>query len=288
MNPFAHRLWIYQKERFPLGILSITTAAVLASTYAVLEFSYPISIPWWKYVALGIAGLSFMLHTRIIDEIRDKDIDDLHHPERPIQRGLITIRELTFLGYANGGVFICIHAWLDPLSGWLSAGLLLYSILARYEIGPLAWLKPRFWLYNVVMLGQMLLLQWIAYAALTQSLEWGTALWMHGWGVWALTAQIEVARKCLSPAEETAYRDSYSSRIGAWGSGALVLFLTLVAIAAFMATGLTLNRGLLAASLGILGAGIWRYGTQPTRSSSKLLQLAAVLAYVLSQAALWF
>ena len=288
MSSLAKRLWIYQKERFPLGILTITTAAVLASTFAVLEWTGYYDIPVWKYVALGVAGLSFMLHTRIIDEIRDKEVDDVHHPDRPVQRGLVSLRELTVLGYANGGVFICIHALLDPLSGLLSAGLLLYSIVARYEVGPLAWLKPRFWLYNVVMLGQMLLLQWIAYAALTQTLDWPSAIWMHGWGIWALTAQIEVARKCLAPDEETTYRDSYSSRVGSWGSVGIVVALTLVAVWAFDATGMPLNRGFLAAGLGILLAGAWLYARKPTRSSSKLLQLAAVIAYVLSQTALWF
>ena len=186
------------------------------------------------------------------------------------------------------GSFIAIHVLLDPLSGLLSAGLLLYSIVARYEVGPLAWLKPRFWLYNVAMLGQMLLLQWIAYAALTQSLDWPSAIWMHGWGIWALTAQIEVARKCLAPDEETAYRDSYSSRVGllgqrgyrgcphpAWRYGPLA------------PPGMPLNRGFLAAGLGILLAGAWLYARKPTRSASKLLQLAAVIAYVLSQTALW-
>lgn len=288
MSSLAKRLWIYQKERFPLGILTITTSAVLASTFAVLEWTGYYDIPIWKYVALGVAGLSFMLHTRIIDEIRDKEVDDVHHPDRPVQRGLVSLRELTVLGYANGGVFICIHALLDPLSGLLSAGLLLYSIVARYEVGPLAWLKPRFWLYNVVMLGQMLLLQWIAYAALTQTLDWPSAIWMHGWGIWALTAQIEVARKCLAPDEETTYRDSYSSRVGSWGSVGIVLALTLLALWAFAATGMPLNRGFLAAGLGILLAGAWIYARNPTRSASKLLQLAAVIAYVLSQTALWF
>ena len=288
MSSFAHRFWQYQKERFPLGILLVTTSAVLLSTAAVLQgLGYP-EIPWWKYAALGVAGLSFMLHTRIIDELRDKEVDDLHHPERPLQRGLITVQELTRLGYANGGIFISIHVALDPLSGVLSAGLLLYSIIARYEVGPLAWLKPRFWLYNLVMLFQMVLLQWIAYAALTKSVDWPNAIWSHGWGILALSAQLEVARKCLPPEEETSYRDSYSSRIGPKGSAVLVFLLTLAALFAFDSTGLPLNRGLLAAALGMLLAGLFLYGKNPIRRHSQLLQLSAVMAYVLCQMALWF
>jgi hypothetical protein len=287
MKSFPSRLWQYQKERFPLWILTFTTLAVLISTAAILTGTGYHDIPLWKYAALGIAGLSFMLHTRITDELRDKEVDDLHHPERPLQRGLVTVQEMTRLGYANGSIFIAIHAALDPLSGILSAGLLAYSLMARYEIGPLAWLQPRFWLYNLVMLGQMLLLQWVAYAALTHSLDWPSAIWMHGWGILALSAQLEVARKCLTPEEETAYRDSYSSRIQPKGAAGLVMLLTLIALYTFDATGLPLNRGLIAAALGMLLAAVWMYGRSPIRRNSQLLQLAAVLAYILCQVALW-
>jgi 4-hydroxybenzoate polyprenyltransferase len=163
-KPLALRLWRYQAERFPLVALVPTTLAVLYSTWAVLS-EQGIEAPLVKYAALGVAGLSFLLHTRITDELRDRTVDDVHHPDRPLQRGLVSAAELTRVGFANGGIFITLHALLDPLSGLLSAGLLAYSLIARYEVGPLKWLKPRFYLYNVVMLAQMLLLQWIAYAA---------------------------------------------------------------------------------------------------------------------------
>jgi len=61
-----------------------------------------------------------------------------------------------------------------------------------------------------------------------------------------------------------------------------------LAVWAFGAMGMPLNRGFLAAGLGILLAGAWLYARKPTRSASKHLQLAAVIAYVLSQTALWF
>ncbi len=280
-KPLALRLWRYQTERFPLLALVPTTLAVLYSTWAVLQ---PIGVaePLWKYAALGVAGISFLLHTRIIDELRDRDVDDLHHPDRPLQRGLVTERELTRLGFANGGIFITLHAVLDPLSGLLSAGLLAYSLAARYEVGPLKWLKPRFYLYNVVMLAQMLFLQWIAYAALTQSLDWTPSIWWHGMSIWALSAQIEIARKCLAPEEETAYRDSYSSRLGTRGSALLTFSVTAVAVWTMWHASLEPYPWAAAASLAVVGAGATAYSLKPILSRRKLLQASAVLAYLLT------
>lgn len=280
-KPLLRRLWTYQAERFPLIALIPTTAAVLYSTWAIMA-DQGLSEPLWRFVTLGVAGISFLLHTRIIDELRDRDVDDLHHPDRPLQRGLVTERELTQVGYANGGIFVTLHSLLDPLSGLLSAGLLVYSLAARYEIGPLRWLKPRFYLYNVVMLAQMLLLQWVAYAALTQSLDWSSALWWHGWSIWALSAQIEIARKCLSPDQETDYRDSYSARLGSWGAAALTVAVTAVAVGAMMNADSDPNLLAAALALGIAATGAIAYALQPNKGRSLFLQGCAVLAYLLT------
>jgi hypothetical protein len=48
--------------------------AVLYSTWAVLRANGA-DEPLWKYLILGVAGLSFLLHTRLIDELRDRDVD---------------------------------------------------------------------------------------------------------------------------------------------------------------------------------------------------------------------
>ena len=87
----GRRLYQYQIERFPLVFLLPTTLAIIVSTLAVLELDGYYA-EWWKYALLAVAGLSFLLHTRVIDELRDKEVDDVHHPDRPLQRGLITRR----------------------------------------------------------------------------------------------------------------------------------------------------------------------------------------------------
>lgn len=280
-KPLALRLWRYQAERFPLVALVPTTLAVLYSTWAVLS-EQGIEAPLVKYAALGVAGLSFLLHTRITDELRDRAVDDVHHPDRPLQRGLVSAAELTRVGFANGGIFITLHALLDPLSGLLSAGLLAYSLIARYEVGPLKWLKPRFYLYNVVMLAQMLLLQWIAYAALTHSLDWSPAIWWHGMSIWALSAQIEIARKCLAPEQETSYRDSYSSRLGTWGSALLTVAVTALAVGTMCraATDPSLVPAVLA--MFAVACGALAYALKPNNGRSQVLQGTAVLAYLLT------
>ena len=279
-KPLLRRLWTYQAERFPLVALLPTTAAVLYSTWAIMA-DQSLSQPLWKFAALGVAGISFLLHTRIIDELRDRDVDDLHHPDRPLQRGLVTERELTRVGYANGGIFITLHSVLDPLSGLLSAALLAYSLAARYEIGPLRWLKPRFYLYNVVMLAQMLLLQWVAYAALTQSLAWPTALWWHGWSIWALSAQIEIARKCLASEQETAYCDSYSSRLGTWGAASLTLAVTALAAGTMIQADSDPSYLAAGLALALVAGGAIAYALMPSKGRSMVLQGCAVIAYLL-------
>lgn len=281
----GRRLYQYQIERFPLVFLLPTTLAIILSTLAVLELDGYYA-EWWKYALLAVAGLSFLLHTRVIDELRDKKVDDVHHPDRPLQRGLITEKEILRIGYLNGGIFISIHIVLDPLSGLLSAGLLLYSILARYEIGPLAKLKPHFWLYNVIMLMQMLLLQLVAYAAISKTLQWSENIWWHALGVFALSALVEAARKCLPPDEETAYRDSYSSRLGIWGSAVVTLLIGLLSMWLYAQISGVSQLYLWLTILPLL-LGAFRYANKPDKKGKYSIQAGAVLSYILLNLVVW-
>jgi len=281
----GRRLYQYQIERFPLVFLLPTTLAIIMSTLAVLELDGYYA-EWWKYALLAVAGLSFLLHTRVIDELRDKEVDDMHHPDRPLQRGLITEKEILRIGYWNGGIFISIHIVLDPLSGLLSAGLLLYSILARYEVGPLAMLKPHFWFYNVIMLMQMLLLQLVAYAAISKTLQWSENIWWHALGVFALSALVEAARKCLPPDEETAYRDSYSSRLGIWGSAVVTLLIGLLSMWLYAQISGVSQLYLWLAILPLL-LGALRYANKPDKKGKYSIQAGAVLSYILLNLVVW-
>lgn len=109
----GRRLYQYQLERFPLVFLLPTTLAIIVSTMAVLEMD-GYQAEWWKYALLAVAGLSFLLHTRVIDELRDKEVDDVHHPNRPLQRGLITEQEILRVGYWNGAYSLAFILFWIP------------------------------------------------------------------------------------------------------------------------------------------------------------------------------
>ena len=93
------RLWIYQAERFPLAktvplltcfsAASITLSAVLSGRPLPSLSAYIIGF-------LLVFILFFQL--RVADEVKDGEDDAKYRPERPIPRGLVTLRLIVSLG----------------------------------------------------------------------------------------------------------------------------------------------------------------------------------------------
>ena len=136
------RLWIYQKERFPLLSYSVL---VLALTVGVSGFAsagegWPAS---WRLVGAFVVAMGFFMLLRISDEFKDAEEDAKFRPYRPVPRGLITLRELA--GVA--GVVIVIQLAITLLFEWallpylLAAWLLLVLMSQEFFVG--AWLRAR-------------------------------------------------------------------------------------------------------------------------------------------------
>lgn len=121
------RFWIYQRERFPLvsqglliGVISLCSVmfSVLlrdAATSASLGSSLP--LPHFALallVAIGSA-LGFFFQMRVADEFKDYDTDLQYRPYRPVQRGLITLRELAWLAGGMMVVQLGLSLWLLSL-----------------------------------------------------------------------------------------------------------------------------------------------------------------------------
>ena len=119
------RFWIYQRERFPLfsqglliGVISLcsvmfsvllrdaATSAALGSSLQLPHFALAI------LVAMGSA-LGFFFQMRVADEYKDYDTDLQYRSYRPVQRGLITLRELAWLAGGMMVVQLGLSLWLD-------------------------------------------------------------------------------------------------------------------------------------------------------------------------------
>jgi len=97
------RFWVYQRERFPLISHGLLIAAFSASAIAFSAFARHAALPhWWLLAAGFLSSLFFFLQMRIADEWKDAAEDAEFRPYRPVPRGLVSLRELAWVGVAAG------------------------------------------------------------------------------------------------------------------------------------------------------------------------------------------
>lgn len=245
----AGRLWRYQAERFPLvrhGPLIAVFAAAGVSLSATLDGR---ALPGASAYAsaIGLALLTFF-QLRVADEVKDAEDDRRYRPERPVPRGLVSLRLLIGLGLAAAATQALI-VWAGP-AGTLLPLLAVWAWMALMagEFGAPKWLKARPILYLVSHMAIMPLIDLLLTAC-----EWGAAgrvpagLWPFLLLSFANGCVLELGRKIWSPEAERAGVESYSRL---WGIRRAV-YLWLGAVAA--AVGLTILTGLLAGSGGPVG-----------------------------------
>lgn len=138
-----NRWWIYQRERFPILahgplVLAFSSSAVCFS-HLLREKSN-----WPAWSGLGVAFVTcllFFLGLRIADEFKDIEEDTKYRPYRPVPRGLVSLRELGWVGAGAAAVQLGLAACLAPrlmiilFAGWL------YLALMSKEFFVRNWLK---------------------------------------------------------------------------------------------------------------------------------------------------
>ena len=143
MAKCLNRWAVYQRERFPLAshvplVAAFSASAVCFSSLLRGHYAAPTA------AALGVAFLTsllFFLQLRIADEFKDFEEDSRFRPYRPVPRGLVTLRELAWLGAAAAGVQLALAFWLEPSLVWLLIATWLYLTLMTREFFVRRWLK---------------------------------------------------------------------------------------------------------------------------------------------------
>lgn len=242
----------YVSERFPVAVTLLLGLALAAAAYATaqqetLRAGSPLLLDG---TALGGCALVFLFlfHLRVFDEHKDYELDAATRPDRPVQRGVITLDQLKLLGV----IAVALQIVLAVLPGVEIAAYyaipLLYSVLMFFEFFAKEWLTTRFVIYalthTIVM--SMLALALAVRFSMRAEIGISTAVWgLLGLCVTSFFA-VDTLRKTWAPETEREGLDSYSKNYG-------------IAVAGWIDAGLIVASAILGGWLGWLLGGryVW-------------------------------
>lgn len=213
------RLWQFQQERFPLlqhgPVLVIFSASAVCYSWLLLRSGQAV-VSAQSFLIAALFSITFFLQLRIIDEVQDAEQDALLRPYRPIPRGLVSRRELIFLGTLVATSQLLIAYLLTPQLLSLLFGVWFFMWVSAREFFAAAWLKKHHVLYASLHMLIVVLIDLFATAC-----QWSSAQSMPPMGLyWFLAASffngfvIEIGRKIKRSDEEEIGVDSYSARYG--------------------------------------------------------------------------
>lgn len=251
----ASRLWTYQAERFPLGktalLLAVFSAASISLSAHLAARPLP---PAWTFIAVWLVAITLFFQLRAADEYKDLDDDRRYRPERPIPRGLVTLRLV--LGLALGAAILAILLTLS-VNPWLLVPLFaayLWLMLMTAEFFVPHWLKARPLLYLISHMAIMAFIDFYVTAA-----EWLPHGPLPPPGIWVFVllscvngCVLEFGRKTWAPGNERDGVETYSRLYGptvsvrVWAGCCIAAWLLLSIV------GYSAGAGGLAAILGAL------------------------------------
>ncbi|WP_306043397.1 UbiA family prenyltransferase [Mameliella sp. MMSF_3552] len=281
MSPFERAL-IYQKERFPLAktvpLLAVFSAASI--TVSALLAGRPLP-------GLGSYGAGFLLamilffQMRAADEWKDREIDWLYRPERPIPRGLVRLRSVLWLAVGVIPIGLIVAAGAGVV--WLLLLCWLWLTLMTVEFGAPEWLRAHVLIYLLSHMAIMPIMD-----LMLTGIEWrgqggpAPGLWLFLALSFVNGCVLEIGRKTWAPEAEREGVESYSSLWGAERSARI--WLALVALAAALLVGLGAVLGLFwpfvaLAGLGLAGAAYvsFAFARSPSPATQARLDAAAGL-----------
>jgi len=251
--PLLARLWTYQAERFPLiqtvPLLGAFSAASVTASARLADRPLP---GLDAYLIAFLIVMVFFWQMRALDEVKDADIDRRYRPERPIPRGLVSLKLILWLAgvaaipsalsaYLVSPVLLLLVAitwtWLALMSAEFFAPAFLHRSPALYLVSHMA-IMP---LIDLVLTG----CEWVPFGSVPDG------LWTFLLMSFANGCVIEFGRKIWAPENEREGVETYSS---AWGIGKALTALgvaTAIAFFALVVCGVYLERPLVTALCGL-------------------------------------
>lgn len=277
----------YLLERFaPANWLLFFIMYLAVHHYAAAQYlSAPPALRWLQLVDF-LAVLSFFFKLRVMDEHKDYQKDLVNYPDRVLQSGKVTLKQLRSIAYAGTVFEAAWSAYLGSTTLLIYLITLGYALLMRKEFFVGEWLEKRLVVYAFThMLIMPLVIFWIASMGTPGNIlspeiaGMAAAAFFYGFA-------FEVARKIWSAEEERAEIDSYSRRLGMKGALFTVLFFLALGCAATYFPLAGINRlNYLPGILGLLAVftGVVIYvAAKPVTRNIRLMQAMSALFMLLT------
>lgn len=272
----------YLNERFPIPVSATLALATAAYLVGCLGGARNLIADLGELGLIAIAFLSFMLRMRVTDEFKDLGHDKSNYPNRPVQRGAISKRQLITIGVISCAIelsAVAIFALGDHWSAIFSWYLVVvaFSVLTRFEFFAKEFLERHFTLYFLVHQGIFLIYPiWIATRYDTNAQQ----AWFGILGFVAVMAAMEIVRKYeirRNPAGEVV-TDTY---IAVWGRASYWILLVLLQISAAMLFVISSNLWFAAVAIASLA------GLLPLRNKDEAVRAIAAVTFI-SQSVVMF
>lgn len=220
-RPLFVRILVYLVERFSL--LSALPAFAVQYAFIAHYVSAASSFQGWSKLLSGfMTFVGIFLILRLSDDLKDKQHDDRYYADRPVQRGLVTTRELRVMLLISVIMLAIANVMTSTAIGFvLFLATLAYLVLMRYEFFIPDILRPRLLLYLAThQLFVPILIAYVIYhnGGTISGLQDALFVVLNLLMIMA----VEVARKIRPTVLDQTGKDTYSAYLG---HGKAVLFL---------------------------------------------------------------
>ncbi|NNE81364.1 MAG: UbiA family prenyltransferase [Silicimonas sp.] len=277
-------LWAYQAERFPLAktapILAVFSAASIAVSAELADRPLP---GWGAFVTGFIVAFLIFFQMRACDEWKDLEDDKRYRPDRPIPRGLVSLKLILSLGALSMPIAVlAIWLWHPPVL-WLLALVWVWLAAMTAEFGVPEWLKARPVIYLVSHMAIMPLID-----LLLTGIEWvpggsvGKGLWLFLLLSLANGCVLEIGRKLWAPENEIAGVDTYSALWGPARAASIWSVTVLMSFALLLGVGMATGVFWMTLFLGAIGLAVClrsavAYARNPNDQAEKRMDTIAGL-----------
>lgn len=290
------RAWIYQAERFPLVRTGVLLAVFTAASISVSAHLAGRALPGaWSFVVAAVVALIIFFQMRASDEVKDHEEDCRYRPERPVPRGLVSLRSIVLaallLAVPALLLALSITAWLLLLLGLVWLWLALMGV----EFFAPVWLKARPFAYLVSHMLIMPLIDLFVTAT-----EWLPHAPWPPHGLWLFLALsffngcvLEIGRKVWAPENEREGVETYSRLLGFRAAAMLWVAATATALGGLIAVGFAVGAPRPISAVGsaafvVVCIAALRFRDQPTPQGQKLIDTLAGLWVLVCYAAAGF